>query len=64
MRALIVTNLWPTSERPEYGRFVKDQVDALKRRDDVEIELFDFQPGLRAYPEAAVRLRRRYGRKG
>jgi teichuronic acid biosynthesis glycosyltransferase TuaC len=64
MRALIVTNMYPTPERPEYGRFVKDQVDALQRRGDVEIELFDFPPGLRAYPEAAVRLRRRYGRRG
>jgi teichuronic acid biosynthesis glycosyltransferase TuaC len=60
VRALIVTNLWPSPERPEYGRFVKDQFDALARRGDVELELFAFPPGLRAYPEAAVRLRRRH----
>ena len=30
MRALIVTNLFPTPERPEYGRFVLDQVEALR----------------------------------
>src|SRR3954451_15565720 len=54
--------MYPTPERPEYGRFVKDQVDALRRRDDVAIELFSFPPGLRAYPEAVVGLRRRYGR--
>ena len=63
MRALIVTNLYPTPERPEYGRFVLDQVEALRRRDDVELELFSFPPGLRSYPTAAVRLRRRRGRR-
>jgi teichuronic acid biosynthesis glycosyltransferase TuaC len=63
VRALIVTNMYPTSERPAYGRFVLDQVEALRRRDDVEIEVFAFPPGLRAYPQAAVDLRRRYGRR-
>jgi len=63
VRALIVTNLYPTPERPEYGRFVLDQVEALRRRDDVELELFSFPPGLRSYPTAAVRLRRRRGRR-
>jgi teichuronic acid biosynthesis glycosyltransferase TuaC len=60
MRALIVTNLYPTPQRPEYGRFVRDQVDALERRDDVEIEVFSFAPGLTRYPKAARDLRRRY----
>src|SRR4051794_19571202 len=61
MRALIVTNMYPTPERPEYGRFVLDQVEALRRRDDVEVEVFSFPPGLRSYPAAARELRRRYG---
>src|SRR4051812_41612127 len=52
--------MYPTSERPAYGRFVLDQVEALRRRDDVEIEVFAFPPGLRAYPQAAIDLRRRY----
>ena len=60
MRALVVTNMYPTAERPALGSFVRDQVEALRRRDDVEIELFAFPPGLRAYPEAARELRRRY----
>jgi glycosyltransferase involved in cell wall biosynthesis len=60
VRALIVTNMYPTPERPEYGRFVLDQVEALQRRDDVEIEVFAFPPGLPAYPRAARDLRRRY----
>src|SRR5215217_1548746 len=55
--------MYPTPERPAYGRFVLDQVEALRRRDDVEIEVFAFPPGLRAYPQAAVDLRRRYGRR-
>jgi len=60
VRALIVTNMYPTAERPPLGSFVRDQVDALRRRDDVEIELFAFPPGLKAYPQAARELRRRY----
>ena len=60
MRALIVTNMYPTPERPQRGSFVRDQVEALRRRGDVEIELFTFAPGLRSYPQAARELRRRY----
>src|SRR5436190_4636628 len=54
--------MYPTPERPEYGRFVLDQVEALRRRDDVEIEVFSFPPGLRSYPAAARGLRRRHAR--
>jgi teichuronic acid biosynthesis glycosyltransferase TuaC len=64
VRVLVVTNLYPTPERPEYGRFVHDQVEALRRRDDVEIELFAFPPGARSYLAAARELRRRYRRSG
>jgi glycosyltransferase involved in cell wall biosynthesis len=60
VHALVVTNLYPTPERPEYGRFVRDQVEALRRRSDVEVELFSFPPGFRSYPAAARALRRRY----
>jgi glycosyltransferase involved in cell wall biosynthesis len=62
VRALIVTNMYPTPERPEYGRFVLDQVEALRRHPEVELEVFSFPPGLRSYPAAARALRRRYGR--
>jgi glycosyltransferase involved in cell wall biosynthesis len=61
VRALIVTNMYPSPERPALGSFVRDQVEALRRRDDVEIELFSFDPGLRSYPRALRDLRRRYG---
>ena len=61
MRALVVTNMYPTPERPASGPFVRDQVEALRRRGDVEIELFAFPAGTRNYPRAARELRRRYG---
>lgn len=60
MRALVVTNMYPTSARPALGRFVQDQVEALRRIDGVEVELFAFPPGLRSYPRAARELRRRH----
>jgi teichuronic acid biosynthesis glycosyltransferase TuaC len=64
MRALIVTNMYPTPQRPALGRFVRDQVDALRRISDVELEVFAFAPGgSRAYLRAAVELRRRWRRE-
>jgi glycosyltransferase involved in cell wall biosynthesis len=60
VRALIVSNMYPTAERPALGPFVRDQVEALRRRDDVEIELFAFGPGPRALANAARTLRSRY----
>jgi glycosyltransferase involved in cell wall biosynthesis len=61
MRALVVTNMYPTPGRPALGRFVRDQVDALRRIDGLDVELFAFPPGMRAYPAAARALRRRFG---
>jgi teichuronic acid biosynthesis glycosyltransferase TuaC len=60
MRALVVTNMHPTPARPALGRFVQDQVEALRRIEGVEVELFAFPPGLRSYPRAARELRRRH----
>ena len=62
MRVLIVTNLWPTEERPALGGFVRDQVEALRAIDGLEVELFAFAPGggARPYLSAARELRRRY----
>ena len=60
MRALIVTNMYPSPGRPELGSFVRDQVEALRRIPEVEVELFAFDPGgARAYARAATELRRR-----
>ena len=61
MRALIVTNMYPTAERPALGSFVRDQVQALRRIDGVEVETFAFAPGgARSYLNAAATLSRRY----
>jgi glycosyltransferase involved in cell wall biosynthesis len=64
VRALIVTNMYPTPDQPALGGFVRDQVDALRRIDGVEVEVFSFAPGgLNAYVRAASDLRsRRYAR--
>jgi glycosyltransferase involved in cell wall biosynthesis len=57
MRALIVTNMYPTPERPALGSFVRDQVEALKRAGEFELEVFSFAPGgAGAYTRAARRL--------
>ncbi|MGO9955736.1 MAG: glycosyltransferase [Solirubrobacteraceae bacterium] len=57
MRALIVTNMYPTAARPALGSFVHDQVQALRRGGEAEIEVFAFDPGgYRAYARAARRL--------
>ena len=62
LRALVVTNMYPTPARPSYGRFVSDQVDALRALDDVEVDLFAFDGGApSAYLKAARELRRRFG---
>ncbi|MEA2448232.1 MAG: hypothetical protein QOG63_164 [Thermoleophilaceae bacterium] len=63
MRVLVVTNLWPTPERPAAGGFVRDQVEALRALDGVELELFTFGLGARAYLDAARELRRRFKRE-
>jgi glycosyltransferase involved in cell wall biosynthesis len=62
MRALIVTNMYPTPARPALGSFVRDQVAALQRVDGVEVEVFAFHPGNgRGYVQAARDLRQSHG---
>jgi teichuronic acid biosynthesis glycosyltransferase TuaC len=63
VRALIVTNMYPSPEHPALGSFVADQVSALRRLADPELELevFRFAPGgYRGYVNAARQLRARY----
>ena len=61
MRALVVTNMYPTERDPGRGSFVRDQVAALRRLPDLELELFTFASlGAAAYPRAFRELRRRY----
>jgi glycosyltransferase involved in cell wall biosynthesis len=60
MRALVVTNMYPSPGRPALGSFVRDQVAALRRIPGIEVELFAFPPGgSRTYLRAAAELRRR-----
>jgi teichuronic acid biosynthesis glycosyltransferase TuaC len=64
MRALIVTNMYPTGSQPALGSFVRDQVDALRRIEGVDIEVFSFAPGgTNAYVRAASELRSRRHRQ-
>ncbi len=61
VRALIVTNMYPTPERPALGSFVRDQVQALGRIDGIEVEVSAFAPrGAAAYARGARSLRRHY----
>jgi teichuronic acid biosynthesis glycosyltransferase TuaC len=60
VRVLVVTNMYPSAARPALGPFVRDQVEALRRRTDVELELFAFHPGPRELARAALRLRRAF----
>ncbi|MEX1219879.1 MAG: glycosyltransferase family 4 protein [Solirubrobacterales bacterium] len=56
MRVLVVMNFGPDPETPQRGRWVVDQVDAL-RSDGIDAELFTFQPGKDQYLPATRRLR-------
>jgi teichuronic acid biosynthesis glycosyltransferase TuaC len=60
VRALVVSNMAASRERPGRGVFVRDQVAALQRIADVDVALFEFAPGAVSYPLAARTLRRRF----
>jgi glycosyltransferase involved in cell wall biosynthesis len=57
MRVLIVTNMYPTRARPEFGVFVRDQLEALCRIDGVDAELFALTPGRSGYMRGVRELR-------
>jgi len=57
MRVLVVTNFMPDATAPQRGRWVRDQVEAIRRR-GVEVEVFGFPPGSSHYIPASLRLRR------
>ncbi len=56
MRVLVVTNFEPDEGAPQRGRWVRDQVDEVRRR-GVEVDLFSFPPGRGEYLPATRRLR-------
>ncbi|HEV7882487.1 MAG TPA: glycosyltransferase [Solirubrobacteraceae bacterium] len=61
LRALVVTNMYPSPARPALGGSVRDQVPALERIDDLDVQPHAFVPGsARSYICAARDLRRRF----
>jgi teichuronic acid biosynthesis glycosyltransferase TuaC len=63
MRVLVVTSMYPSPSRPGLGGFIRDQVEALRTIDGLEVELFAFDPGgAGRFARAAVRLRREHRR--
>jgi len=58
----VVSNMLPDSVHPERGRFVRDQVAALRRLDGLDVELYEFSPGGLALTRAGLDLRRRFAR--
>ena len=57
MRVLIVTNQTPDAATPQRGRWVSDQVEAIRGL-GVEVEMFGFPTGRGEYLPALRRLRR------
>ncbi len=43
MKVLVVTNMYPTSEFPAYGIFVREQVESL-RREGIDVDVFFVNP--------------------
>jgi teichuronic acid biosynthesis glycosyltransferase TuaC len=63
LRALVLSNMLPDAAHPERGRFVRDQVAALRGLEELEVDLHEFAPGPRALAGTAFELRRRFGRR-
>ena len=57
VRVLVVTNFVPDAAAPQRGRWVRDQVDEVRRR-GVEVDVFSFPRGRSEYLPATRRLRR------
>jgi teichuronic acid biosynthesis glycosyltransferase TuaC len=56
---LVLTNMYPTQTEPDFGCFVKDQVDDVRSLGvDVSVLAFDGRSHKRQYLAAATRLRR------
>ncbi len=61
LRALVVTNMYPSPARPALGSFVRDQVRALQRIEDLDVDVHAFAPGgTRSYLRAGRELRRSF----
>jgi glycosyltransferase involved in cell wall biosynthesis len=62
VRVLVVTNFMPDPSAPQRGRWVRDQVDEVRRR-GVEVDVFEFARGRGEYLPATRRLRSLLRRK-
>ena len=56
LRVLVVTNFMPDAAAPQRGRWVRDQVDEVRKR-GIEVDLFEFPRGRGEYLPATRRLR-------
>jgi teichuronic acid biosynthesis glycosyltransferase TuaC len=56
VRVLVVTNLEPDDSAPQRGRWVRDQIDEVRRR-GIDVDVFGFPPGRSEYIPATRRLR-------
>lgn len=55
MRVLVVTNFEPDDSAPQRGRWVRDQIDEVRKR-GIEVDVFSFPPGRNEYVPATRRL--------
>lgn len=55
MRVLVVTNFEPDDAAPQRGRWVRDQIDEVRRR-GIDVDVFSFPPGRNEYVPATRRL--------
>lgn len=60
MRALVLSNMLADAGHPERGRFVRDQVDALRKLEGLSVDLYEFAPGAGTLARAGKHLRKRY----
>ena len=51
--------MWPSAAAPQRGVFVRDQVEALRRRGDVAVDVLAFASGPRALLRTIATIRRR-----
>jgi teichuronic acid biosynthesis glycosyltransferase TuaC len=56
VHALVLSNMRPDAAHPERGRFVRDQVRALRGLPSTDVELVEFRPGPPALAGAALSL--------
>jgi glycosyltransferase involved in cell wall biosynthesis len=56
VRVLVVTNFEPDDSAPQRGRWVRDQVDEVRKR-GIDVDVFSFPPGRNEYIPATRRLR-------